>query len=550
MPSTTTPPGMTHAPPPVPSPRDYHEQTAHSLARYAPGPATLDWEQQPDPYRHYVGAERLLLPLDCTVPEVPFAGLTKRTCPRPPALGWDSIGRLLRLGLGISAWKVMGDARWAVRCNPSSGNLHPVEAYLVLPSIDGHPAGLYHYDPREHALELRCVHPHPPSGTPSAPAPGSLLLGLSVIPWREAWKYGVRAWRYCQLDLGHALAALDYAAATLGWRLRPAAGWDSGSLGQLLGLDRAADFEANEPEYPQALILASPADAKPEGPAPGSLQALVSGSTWHGKANRLDPRHHYRWPVVDAMGRASGPIDPALASGPSGGEPSANGPTAPSERSAAEVILARRSARAFDTQTSIHSDRLYRLLQACLPAPGLAPWDALAAPARLQLLLFVHRVDGLEPGLYLLARDTGSLPGLRQRLRPEFEWGRPSGCPGSLALYRLVAANARAAAGRLACHQAIASGAGLALAMVADLPADSSQATYDGLLREAGCLGQVLYLEAEAMGLGSSGIGCFFDPALQELLGCPGGDLQVFYMFAIGPAPPDLLMSDLPAYER
>jgi len=182
--------------------------------------------------------------------------------------------------------------------------------------------------------------------------------------------------------------------------------------------------------------------------------------------------------------------------------------------------------------------------------PGLAPWDALATPPRLQLLLFIHRVDCLEPGLYLLARDTGSLPGLKQRLRPEFEWERPTGCPGSLGLYRLVAANARAAAGRLACHQAIASGASLAIAMFADLPVDSSQATYDGLLREAGCVGQVLYLEAEAMGLGSSGIGCFFDPALQELLGCPSGDLQVFYMFAIGPAQTDPLMSDLPAYER
>lgn len=148
---------MTHPSPPVPSPRDYHEQTAHSLARYAPGPATLDWEQQPDPYRRYVGAERLLLPIDCALPEVPFAELAQRTCPVPPALGLDSIGRLLRLGLGISAWKVMGEVRWAVRCNPSSGNLHPTEGYLVTGAVAGlcEIAAVHHYAAREHALE-RC----------------------------------------------------------------------------------------------------------------------------------------------------------------------------------------------------------------------------------------------------------------------------------------------------------------------------------------------------------------------------------------------------------
>src|SRR5437660_12483691 len=34
----------------------------------------------------------------------------------------------------------------------------------------------------------------------------SFLVGLSSIHWREAWKYGERAFRYCQHDVGHALA--------------------------------------------------------------------------------------------------------------------------------------------------------------------------------------------------------------------------------------------------------------------------------------------------------------------------------------------------------
>ena len=38
---------------------------------------------------------------------------------------------LFELALGLSAWKEYGGSRWALRCNPSSGNLHPTEAYVV-----------------------------------------------------------------------------------------------------------------------------------------------------------------------------------------------------------------------------------------------------------------------------------------------------------------------------------------------------------------------------------------------------------------------------------
>ena len=36
------------------------------------------------------------------------------------------------LALGLAAWKVIPGDRWALRCNPSSGNLHPTEGYVAL----------------------------------------------------------------------------------------------------------------------------------------------------------------------------------------------------------------------------------------------------------------------------------------------------------------------------------------------------------------------------------------------------------------------------------
>ncbi len=45
-----------------------------------------------------------------------------------------SVGEMLRCSMGLSAWKQHGAARWALRVNPSSGNLHPTEAYVLLPT--------------------------------------------------------------------------------------------------------------------------------------------------------------------------------------------------------------------------------------------------------------------------------------------------------------------------------------------------------------------------------------------------------------------------------
>ncbi len=129
-------------------------------------------------------------------------------------LGRSGVAILFELALGLSAWKQYEGSRWALRCNPSSGNLHPTEGYAVLPRMPGIEAGVYHYASREHALERRCTLAGAAGDRLAATLPaGSFLVGLSSIHWREAWKYGERAFRYCQHDLGHAVAALRYAAA-------------------------------------------------------------------------------------------------------------------------------------------------------------------------------------------------------------------------------------------------------------------------------------------------------------------------------------------------
>src|SRR5439155_13502577 len=117
----------------------------------------------------------------------------------------NSIAVLFELALGLSAWKEYRGSRWALRCNPSSGNLHPTEGYAVLPAVPGLGAGVYHYVSRDHALECRrTLTAVEAARLAGLLPPGSFLVGLSSIHWREAWKYGVRAFRDCQPDLRHA----------------------------------------------------------------------------------------------------------------------------------------------------------------------------------------------------------------------------------------------------------------------------------------------------------------------------------------------------------
>src|SRR5207344_2972635 len=142
---------------------DYHERSKHQLRRYAPGPGYLDWATQPDPFRTYAGCDRVELPLRADGLAARFNDLRVGRLPPPAPLDGDAIAAFFELALGLSAWKSHRGASWALRCNPSSGNLHPTEGYLVCDAMPGLAAGVYHYVSRDHALEQRARFAAPPS---------------------------------------------------------------------------------------------------------------------------------------------------------------------------------------------------------------------------------------------------------------------------------------------------------------------------------------------------------------------------------------------------
>jgi len=533
---------------------DYHQRTKHRFEAYAPGPGTLDWDEQPAPFRHFEGAPQIALPrLSAVQPgsalhsalQRPFAALdTPPQAPLPPDLA--SLGALLQLSLGLTAWKRYGPDRWAVRANPSSGNLHPTEAYLLLAGIDGLADGLYHYRPENHALELRAAHPAAGSGP-------RLAVLLTSVMWREAWKYGERAFRYCQLDCGHAAAALRYAAAALGWRLVEQPQLGSDTLAGLAGVDRLAEFPARkraetELEEPELLLAASFSAAPPLPLHAAELQALTASATWHGQASTIDRHPMYSWPVIAQVASATRRADgqAALAAA----RPAA-APRAPGEalKPVQQLLGERRSAQRFDHHHRMSQAQFASILARLQPSAGL-PWDVFDEPARAALVLFVARVDGLAPGLYLLPRSEALLEGLRPQLAGRFTLAPVPGIDGLLQLADLEPLELQRATRSLHCHQDIAANACFALGMLCQFDAalEAGPAAYRSLYREAGLIGQALYLEAEAQGLRGTGIGCFFDDPVHSLLGLSGSAWQTLYHFTVGLPVEDPRIESAPAY--
>ena len=137
---------------------DYHVQSSHTSGGYCPMPEAFDWPSMPGP--RVFDSERYALPLSIAVDAAPAA----------------SVSALLLACCGASGVKDDGNNnRWYVRSNPSSGNLHPVETYVLLKSR------LYHYDALSHSLEQRAAN----ATAPVAVSEDAVVVLLSAISWRE-----------------------------------------------------------------------------------------------------------------------------------------------------------------------------------------------------------------------------------------------------------------------------------------------------------------------------------------------------------------------------
>jgi len=209
-------------------------------------------------------------------------------------------------------------------------------------------------------------------------------------------------------------------------------------------------------------------------------------------------------------------------------------------------MLRRRSALAFDGESGLGRDAFFAMLRRVRPSGP--PWDAIDWPPHVHLALFVHRVEDLVPGIYAYLRDPAVLPEWKAAMRQEFVWAPVN---DSNDLFLLAPLDCRRLANRVSCDQDIAEDGFFSLGMIARVePAlrERGEWFYRRLYWECGLIGQMLYLEAETAGGRATGIGCFYDDPVHEVLGLTGHAWQSLYHFSMGVPVDDPRLTTEPGY--
>ncbi len=525
----------------------YHEATKHHYDRYARSPGYMDWQNQPNPFRSYVGAPALPLPLLENDPAAAHRDLYDRQKNPAQPVTIETLAGFLELSLGLSAWKAASGSQWSLRINPSSGNLHPTEAHLIVPPLNSKQSGVYHYNALGHVLEKRADVPAELwQRLVSHFGVDGFFIGISSIFWRESWKYGERAFRYCNHDAGHALACVSFSANLFGWKVSYLNALSDTEIRAVLGFDQIR-FRKLEAEHTDFLCFVHPLTSLhiPRD-LPDQIITEFADLRFVGEPDPLS-QDSVNWELIYQTARQT--CKPATAEITVRLENRKLSAGEPGQLSAAQIIRNRRSATDFDRNGSITRNQFLSILDKTLPRVNNAPFDAELIEASTHLLLFVHSVAGMAAGLYFLCRCDEDLAEIKRISRSDFLW---EPVETDFPLYLLSEGNYRQQAMMVSCHQDIAGSSAFSLGMIAKFKDVITAAPYRyrHLFWETGMIGQVLYLEAEACGVRGTGIGCFFDDAVHEIMGFSDNHYQSLYHFTVGKPLEDPRLTTYPPYHH
>ncbi|WP_284619555.1 SagB/ThcOx family dehydrogenase [Aquabacterium humicola] len=467
----------------------FHAFSSHSRRGVLLRAPSVDWGDPPAPFKRYADAPSITLPPPRSHRGAAFDGVA----------------------LGTLLWHVAGVTEergtLKLRASPSSGALFSTELYVAVRALDGLAPGLWHYDAEHHALErLSATAPDDAAlGAAADPAlaGAEVLLLATALFRRSGHKYRDRTYRYVLADLGHALENALQAGAALGRRVQFVHRFDESRAAAALGVDEAEEGVLALlalHESARAPVLASTGAQRWAPPALGGDTAERLGIT--GTLHRATSLRA----AVD--GPSASPPASAASSrdGAHGGAIALPQPAAPPHDGVLALIARRRSVRRF-ASAALPLETLGGLI-AGLRTPD--PWSA-----ALRMHLVVHAVNGLAAGAYRIDLDA-------HRLLPRRAAGVTRAAPRAAALDQDVIGDA-AAVFMLTVDRA---------AFAAD-PAGAARG-YRHALLEAGRVGERLYLEAGARGLGVCAVGAFYDEEAAALIGIDPARAWVVHLAALG----------------
>jgi SagB-type dehydrogenase family enzyme len=182
---------------------------------------SLDWSRKPGVMHHFSDVEDIKLPApkERAGPSLWTVIGTRRSrrnyAPNP--MKQEDLSQLLWAAAGVTA----NAKGLPLRTAPSAGGLYPIETYVVANDVHGLGAGVYHYFPLQHSLELlregdySNAVAHAALDQRMAKNAGAVLIWTAVLE-RCTWKYRQRAYRYIYLDAGHIGQNVALAAEGLG----------------------------------------------------------------------------------------------------------------------------------------------------------------------------------------------------------------------------------------------------------------------------------------------------------------------------------------------
>jgi SagB-type dehydrogenase family enzyme len=156
-----------------------------------------------------------------------------------------------------------------LRAHPSGGALYSVEVYPLVLRVEGVDAGVYHYDPLAHELEVLRTPRNFAATLAESCTQAGLVAGCSVVfaltghYRRYERKYGSNGFRTLVSEAGHISQNLILAVTAAGGAARPLGAWFEPALNELLGL--ATDAE----RYLASVVAGQPppTDARADDPS-------------------------------------------------------------------------------------------------------------------------------------------------------------------------------------------------------------------------------------------------------------------------------------------
>ncbi|WDQ01062.1 hypothetical protein PVK74_04510 [Micromonospora chalcea] len=416
------------------------------------------------------------------------------------------------------------------RSVPSGGAFHPNEIYLAWAGSPDLAAGVYHYDPPHHCLEL--LRPGSPAARldrllGAAAAPRHALL-LTHRPWKNTSKYGAFGYRLGIVDSGVLLAQL----LTSPVDATPRLDLDPALAGELLGLDAELEATYAAIEFPaHADVPGTPLASAGPPPATGLDHDRLGHEAAHPSAVALHRARYDRYADAEPPSADRLPADgvparrlPAdrLPVGPAAGRALDLPPARPLDL----VAAAARRASAANLGPGLTAGQVAGIL-AC--AAGRAGSPALAALAR----------QPLYPELWCLARAVDGIPADAYRYQPHHHRLVPTGPPG--------AADDAAAYPHRVDRRMVTRGATLYLVHAGSRPVDQlSPASFHRLHLLAGVALHLAGLAATATGAASRALGGLTADAVAARLGLPDGASPLTQLLVGTPAPrPGVLAAHL-----